>query len=99
MAIILVKNGQDIFDIVLQEYGTLDLLGQFLADNSLSVDDFLSSGQELTINKEGVGNIVIKNSFQNSNFVVMNADQDTLATTIGAFSGDYNDDFGTDLLI
>lgn len=99
MSTVTVKNGQDLFDVCLQEYGTLDLLAQFLAENNLSIDDYLSSGQQLTINNENVGNLRVKNSFQKSNFVVMNADQTALATTIGAFNGDFNDDFGTDLLI
>lgn len=95
----IVENGQDIFDVCIQQYGTLDLLDQFLEENNLSINDFLIIGQELTINNENVGNLRVKNSYQNTNFVVMNADEDALATTVGAFNGDYNDDFGTDLLI
>ena len=99
MSTIIVRNGQDIFDVCLQEYGTLDLLDQFLSDNDLSINDNLVIGQELTINKENVGNLRVKNSFENANFVVMNADEETLATTVGQFNGDFNDDFGIDLLI
>lgn len=97
--ILVVKNGQDIFDVVLQEFGTLDNLGQFITDNGLSINDYISSGQELTINNENTGELRVKNSFEKANFVVMNADEEQLATTIGAFNGDFNNDFGTDLFI
>ena len=54
-------NEQSIYDVILQEFGTLDEAATMLADNDLSFNSKLSSGQELVINNTGVGDNRIKN--------------------------------------
>ena len=87
-------EGQDIFDVVIQRFGQIDNIFDLLADNpSLSINSRLSSGDELTINNEEKGELRIKTLIQNINFVVMNADEEALATLGGDYNDDYNDDF------
>ena len=50
-----VKDRQSIFDIAIQEFGTLQNLFDILKDNNLTLDSQLSGGQELIINNEGKG--------------------------------------------
>lgn len=48
---ITVRANQDIYDICLQEYGTLELLNQLISDNNLNFDGVITQGQVLKINE------------------------------------------------
>ena len=59
-----VRSNQDIYDICLQEYGTLDFLGQLIDDNDLNFSGEINQGQELQINKVKNGNEDVKDFYE-----------------------------------
>ena len=91
MSIIL--EGQNVFDIVSQEFGTLEQLFTLLNDNNLAVNTKLISGQELVVNKINVGDENVKNFVTLQN-ITMNNDQGEKVPPL--LSGDYGDDYGND---
>jgi len=69
------EEGQSIYDIVVQEYGTLENLGDFLTENpQILINDELESGQEVLINKDNRGDEDIKAEYIKLNFVTNNKD-------------------------
>ena len=92
MAVTVLDN-QNIFDITIQEFGTLEELFVTLNDNSLDVNAKLISGQELIINKVNVGNENVKNFVVLKN-ITMNNEQGLKVPPL--LSGDYNSDYGND---
>lgn len=89
----IVDNEQNIFDVILQEFGTLNEAATMLADNNLNFNSKLSSGQELVINNTGVGDNIIKN------FVILkkkrfNNFQGSFIPPL--FGGDYAVDYSPD---
>ena len=91
MSIIL--EGQNIFDIVSQEFGTLEQLFTLLNDNNLAVNTKLISGQELVVNKINVGDENVKNFVTLQN-ITMNNDQGEKVPPL--LAGDFNVDFNND---
>lgn len=61
-----VFEGQNLFDIALQEYGAIDALVKLAVDNDLRVDDDLTDGQELLIDEAAVINQQMVNYFKNN---------------------------------
>lgn len=56
-----VEEGQNIFDVCLQEFGDLELLiDEILIPNGLSINSDLSGGQELNINTFSKGDEDLK---------------------------------------
>ena len=93
MSIIL--EGQNVFDIVSQEFGTLEQLFTLLNDNNLAVNTKLISGQELVVNKINVGDENVKNFVTLQN-ITMNNDQGEKVPPL--LSGDYSQDYNNDYL-
>ena len=91
MSIIL--EGQNVFDIVTQEFGTLEELFTLLNDNNLAVNTKLISGQELVVNKINVGDENVKNFVTLQN-ITMNNDQGEKVPPL--LSVDFNSDFSND---
>lgn len=90
-----VLEGQNIFDIATESFGTLEQLFTLLNDNNLAVNAKLISGQDLVINKINVGNENIKNFITLQN-ITMNNDQGEKVPPL--LSGDYSNDYGNDYL-
>lgn len=89
----IVIGGQNIYDIALQEFGTLEQLFTLLVDNGLSVNSKLISGQQITVNKTNVGDENIK-SFVVLKNITMNNDQGEKVPPL--LAGDYNNDYNND---
>lgn len=88
-----VLEGQNLFDIAVQEFGTLEELFTFLIDNDFSVNTKLTSGQDVIINKVNIGNEDIKNFITLQN-ITMNNDQGEKVPPL--LSGDFSNDFSND---
>lgn len=90
----IVKDGQDIIDVTIQNFGDLEsgLFELFSGNNGIGLNSTLSSGQKLTTNNENIGLIREKTYFRQRSFVINNADETIVTTTLG----DYNDDFSSD---
>ena len=88
-----VQDNQNIFDIVTQEFGTLEELFTLLNDNNLAVNAKLISGQDLVINKINIGDENVKNFVVLRN-ITMNNDQGEKVPPL--LSGDYNSDYNND---
>ncbi len=89
----IVQEGQNIFDIVSQEFGTLEQLFTLLNDNNLVVNAKLISGQELVVNKINLGDEYVKNFVILQN-ITMNNDQGKKIPPL--LAGDYNNDYNND---
>ena len=61
---ITVRANQDIFDVCLQEYGTLELLNQLISDNDLNFDGEITQGQVLKIDETVSANKDVKDFFE-----------------------------------
>lgn len=71
----IVKEGQNIFDVVLQNYGTLDELFSIFTNNAaLTINTDLTALQEVVINTEITGNLTVKNKYITAAHVTNNAD-------------------------
>lgn len=88
-----VDNNQNIFDVVLQEYGTLDNAITLITDNNLTFNSKLRANQELVINNEGVGDNNVKN-FVTLQKIKYNNDQGVTVPPLDG--GDYNSDYSDD---
>lgn len=64
MSEVTVRSNQDIYDICIQEYGTLEFLGKLIDDNNLNFDGEISQGQVLEIDKVQNGNEDIKDFYE-----------------------------------
>jgi len=88
-----VLEGQNIFDITAQEFGTLENLFVILNDNGLSVNEKLISGQDLVINKTNAGDEDVKKFVVLKNISMNNAQGQKVPPLL---SGDYNIDYNID---
>lgn len=89
----IVQNNQNIFDIAMQEFGTLNEVFRMIDDNDLNFNSKLRSSQELVINNEGVGDNNVKN------FVILQKVKFTNDQGISVpplVSGDYSNDYSND---
>lgn len=76
----IVKEGQSIFDVVIQKYGTLNELFTIFVDNpSLTVNTDLTGLQEVVINSDIVGDEGIKNNYLVTDHTTNNKDADFVA--------------------
>ncbi len=86
----MIRSGQSIIDVCLQNFGTVENLFDLLSDNKLNLDSKLKSGQEIQINTIKKGNETIKRTFQLNGIFVTNSQ-----IQAGAFSNDFGSDFNT----
>ena len=89
-----VLDGQSLFDIATQEFGSLEDLFVLLTDNNLAINERLTSGQDLVINKTGVGNEDIK-KFVTLKDITMNNFQGQKVPPLvsGDYANDHNNDY------
>ena len=90
----IVKDGQNLYDVTLQEFGTLEELFVVIADNNIDVNKKVSAGQDLKTNNENVGDESVK-GFYKLGAISPNNNQGTgLPPQIaGDFNFDHNNDF------
>ena len=88
-----VLEGQNIFDIIVQEFGTLEQSFVLINDNDLSVNTKLISGQELTVNKVNVGDENVKDFVVLKNITMNNFQGQKVPPLL---SGDYSNDYSND---
>ena len=93
--IVKARDNQNIFDVCIQEFGTLEQLFVLLSDNNLGANSKLKSGQELTVNKTNVGDEDVKDFVVLRN-ITLNNNQGEMLPPIaeGDYNNDYNLDFG-----
>ena len=83
--------GQNIYDLVLSTYGTLDLIDKFIADNSIADIDMQFSGQIYSYDTTLVQRQV-RNQYNAANNIVYS----TGFIPAGILLGDFNNDFSND---
>jgi len=89
-----VLEGQNVFDISTQEFGSLEDLFVLLNDNSLSVNAKLISGEDLTVNKVNVGDEDVKKFVVLKNITMNNFQGQKVPPLLaGDYSSDYNIDY------
>ena len=89
----LVQEGQNLFDVTTEQFGTLEELFTLLIDNDLPINTRIISGQELVINKIDVGDEDVKNFVVLKNITMNNAQGLKVPPLL---SGDYNFDYNND---
>jgi len=76
----IVQEGQNIYDVVLLKYGTLDQLFTIFVDNpSININTDILAQDEILINTDVVGQQEIKTEYLLTNYVTNNADNDFIA--------------------
>ena len=83
--------GQNIYDLVLSTYGTLDLIDKFIADNSISEINMKFTGQIYSFDTTLVQRQV-RNQYNAANNIVYS----TGFIPAGILLGDFNNDFSND---
>ena len=83
--------GQNIYDLVLSTYGTLDLLNKFVSDNSIAEINMQFSGQIYSFDTSLVQRQV-RNQYNSANDIVYS----TGFVQEGLLLGDFNNDFSND---
>ena len=86
------KDGQDIFDLTIQFFGSVDYLFEMLTDNDINADHTIISGTEYVMNSETQGEPKGQAFFRGT-FNVCNSSLDDLYSTTGDYNNDFNDDF------
>lgn len=95
MAEIIVQAGQDLYDVCLQYYGSLDFYLTLVQDNNLNVDSQLVGGQKLTVSDVIVGDSRVTDKYNKINFIPVNSGLEDVRQLDGDFSSDFNDDYLT----
>ena len=71
----IVQEGQNIYDIAVQEYGDLEqLFTIFVKNPEININTDLTALQELNIDAIGQGNEDVKTDFNRTNYITNNAD-------------------------
>jgi len=60
----IVSEGQNLFDVAIETYGSIEGVFQLFADNELGFDHVLFSGQELLVNRNIVTDLVMRNYYE-----------------------------------
>jgi hypothetical protein len=92
---IIVQPGQDIYDITLKLYGSLDFYLTVVQENNLNIDSELVAGQKITASNVLVGDSRIKEKYNKINFIPVNSGEDDLRQLDGDYNGDFNNDYLT----
>lgn len=88
------KEGQDIFDLSLQFYGSVEAgLMSLITGNGLSADGSNLFGREITLNNPDTADKKVVNYFNNNNFIPSNSGFEVVGGLLGDFNDDYSDDF------
>lgn len=69
---IIVREGQNIFDLAIQYFGDSSFAATLIKDNNLTQSAALTAGQKLYINTTVSGNQEVKDFFELSEAVVQN---------------------------
>jgi hypothetical protein len=92
--IIEAKDGQNIMDVTIQEFGDIENFFDILTDNDLSIDSYIQGGQQITANTTGEGEEEVKEFYINNNIKPKNNQGDNLPPLMaGAYSNDYSNDY------
>ena len=84
--------GQNIYDLVLSTYGTLDLLNKFIADNNIVELDMQFSGQNYVYDTTLVQRQV-RNQYNAANNIVYSTGYVPAGLLLGDFNNDFSNDF------
>lgn len=89
------NKNQNIFDIALQEYGTLENVFTLINDNNLTFNSKLEANQELIINNDGVGDNKVKNFVTLQKIKYNNDQEGAVSSAVGGdyLAIDYNSDY------
>ncbi len=92
---ITVQAGQNLYDVVLQYYGSLDFYLTMVQENNLDIDSTVTVGQKLTVSNELIGDARIKEKYNKIKFIPVNSSEEDLRQLDGDYNSDFNDDYLT----
>lgn len=72
MSEVIVKSRQTVFDVTIQEFGTLEKLRDVVLANDLNFNDFLEQGTVLQIDSTGKGNEDVKDFYRLNGIIPQN---------------------------
>lgn len=61
---VVVRSNQNIYDVCLQEYGTLEFLNKLIVDNNLTYSGDITQGQELSIDENVLANKDVQDFYE-----------------------------------
>lgn len=95
----IIKSGQDIFDVVIQNFGDIEtglfptLIQNSIGLNKITLQREYVTNRTLTLNNEETPDNKVRNYFKQRNFNLNNADEDYYSLSLGDFGKDFNFDF------
>ncbi|CAB4128033.1 hypothetical protein UFOVP105_13 [uncultured Caudovirales phage] len=90
----IVKEGQDIFDVSIQFYGSIEAgVIDLITSNNLNFESVNLGGSEITLNNNNNVDKKVVSFFSNNNFVPNNGGPDVVHLVLGDFNDDFNNDF------
>ena len=91
---VVVREGQSVFDIATQFFGTLENVFDVLAGNDiLTLTDNIASGTEIEIDAEGKGEEGVKDFYVRTTAITNNGLEGLEIAIGGDFNNDFNNDF------
>lgn len=73
--VITVQEGQNILDVAIGQYGTLEaLFSIFVSNPGLDINQDLVAGQQLVVDSDGVGDQEVKAVYSRISYITNNAD-------------------------
>jgi len=101
MSEVIVKSRQTIFDVTIQELGTLENLRDVVLSNELNFNDFLEQGTILNVDSEGKGNedvkyfyvlngIIPQNNWLKEDFLLLTCDNNLITCDNNLITCDQN---------
>lgn len=88
------KEGQDIFDVSLQLFGSVEAgLFSLISEAGLNLESRNLFGEKITLNNNNNGDKKVISFFSNNNFTPTNSGFDVSFVVLGDFNDDFNNDF------
>ena len=87
----IIEQNQTIFDICIQEFGTLEnLFDDVLVPNKTPIDEDINTGKEINIDATGKGDKTIKDTIKEQGLIYTNVDIKKPANGIGEMIIDFS---------
>ena len=88
-----VHKQQNILDLAIQEYGSIEGLLELAKENNLSLDEDMVAGSVLSVDESKIINLPLVNYFKEKEIVIATGANGFVTDDIGIFDDTFNDTF------